>query len=416
MSLLVEALNPTPMAAINSPPAYDDYWYSNDPLGYLIDQGGGGLKISPETMFKCGAVLAALRFLGDQVSMCPPSTSRKKEQGSEDLPLHYSQRLLRNPNRWQTGNRWRHLNVVRLKLWGNAYNEIRGGPRSWAEELRPIHPAHIRVTQQRPDGSLIYRHNPLNGLSRTLGQERVLHFRDVSVDGIGGIEIFAAIRNTVAIALMANQHALTFLRKGTRISGLLVPTGGPLTDEQRDSLVESVNKDFSGTNKTGTIGVLPHGIELKELTKSHRDAQFVELADRTVGQILRQIGVPGVVVGWMGDKTSTYASAKEYFSSGGLRNTLLPLLANLEAEEEKSLLLEAEADLQIKHNMDAVLRAAWTERIAGLVRAAGGPIWSVNEARAIDDFDALEDERYDRPHIPSNMMGGGEPDDDPDTP
>ncbi|KKK70252.1 hypothetical protein LCGC14_2925840, partial [marine sediment metagenome] len=222
MSLVLDAFNPAPQAATSYAPDHD-YWYSNDPLGYLID-AGGALAISPETMFKCDAVLAALRFLGDQVSMCPPSTSRKKEQGSEDLPDHYSHRLLRNPNKWQTGNRWRHLNVVRLKLWGNAYNKIRGGPRFWAEELRPIHPAHIRVTQQRPDGSLIYRHNPPNAPGRTLGQESVLHFRDVSVDGISGIEIFAAIRNTVAISLMANQHALTFLRKGTRISGLLVPT------------------------------------------------------------------------------------------------------------------------------------------------------------------------------------------------
>jgi hypothetical protein len=210
------------------------------------------------------------------------------------------------------------------------------------------------------------------------------------------------------------MHASTFLRKGTRVSGLLVPSA-PLKKEQRTELRQSVNEEFGGFSNTGALGVLPHGVDLKQLSQSNRDSQFVELGDRVVGAILRFLGVPGVVVGWMGDKTATYASAKEFFEAGGIKHTILPILTNVEAEEEKALLRPGDGR-QIKHNLDALLRASWKDRIAGLVQATGGPIFSVNEARAIEDFDEIDDERYDRPHIPSNMMGGGDPDDEPESP
>jgi hypothetical protein len=233
----------------------------------------------------------------------------------------------------------------------------------------------------------------------------------MSTDGTTGLEIYKLIRNVVSIALLAEQHAATFLRKGTRISGLLVPTG-PIDKAQRDELRTSVNADLGGTTSTGMLGILPYGVDLKPLSLSNREAQFGELSDQVIGMILRALGVPGVVVGWMGDKTATYASADAFFEKGGIKHCVLPILANVEAEEEKSLLLPGDGR-QIKHNLDALQRANWKDRIAGLVQATGGPIFTVNEAREIEDFNAIDDPAFDRPHIPSNMAGGEEPDPEP---
>lgn len=410
MGLLGAALIPRAESS-SPPPAGSDFWYSPDPSGFVLETGAAGLAVGPDTIMRCGTVLAAVRFRGDSWAMCPPSTYIRTDDGRQEDPTHYTQVLLRNPNPWQTGNRWRHLNGVWMATWGNAYSEIRGGRRSWAEELWPLHPRYVRVADQRADGTLVYRYTPGGGEPRTLGQERVLHFRDISTDGIVGLEMYRLIRNTVGVALMAEQHAATFLRKGARVSGLLVPQS-PLQKEQRRELRESVNEEFGGSSKAGTIGVLPFGVELKELSKTNRESQFVELDDRTVGAILRFLGVPGVVVGWMGDKTSTYASAKEFFESGGIKHTVLPILSNVEAEEEKTLLRPGDSR-QIKHNLDALLRASFKERIDGLTKATGGPFMAVNEARRIEDMNAIEGEQFDRPHIPSNMMGAEGQEDDP---
>ena len=415
MGLLVEAFNPTPRASSwnESAPATSDFWY-RDPSGYVVESGGAGIALSHETILHCGTVLAAVRFRGDSWAMCPPSTYRKTPTGRVEEPGHYSQRVLRNPNRWQTGNRWRHIQGVWMALWGNGYSEIRAGSRSFADELWPMHPSYCRVVDQRTDGSLLYRYTPMGEDPRTFGQEKVLHFRDLSTDGISGVDMYWLIRNVVGIALLAEKHKATFLKKGARLAGLLVPTG-VLGPEERKTLKDSVNSDLSGPSNTGTFGVMPFGVDLKQIASTNRDSQLSELSDQTVGAILRFLGVPGVVVGYMGDKTATYASAEAFFEKGGLKHCVLPILINVEAEEEKSLLL-SDSGHQIKHNMDILERANLKDRTEALVRSIGGPFRTVNEGRRIEDMNELADERYDEVLTPANMSTDPEPEPEPGPP
>lgn len=399
MGLLAEAWNPRPRVQATSPDALHNFWYTTDPSGFVLE--AGSVAMTAETLLRCGTVLAAVGFRGDSWAMCPPSTFQRTANGRKEEPDHYSQLVLRNPNRWQTGNRWRHLNGVWMALWGNAYNEMRGGRRSFAEELWPLHPTVCRPVDQRSDGSLIYLYQPAGQEERRLGQEKVLHFRDLSTDGIQGVPMHRLIRNVVGIALLAEKHQTTFLSKGSRISGLLVPST-PLTPDQRKVLRESVNEDLGGSQNTGTFGIMPHGVDVKPITSTHREAQFMELSDHVVGAILRFLRVPGFVVGYQGDKANTYASAKET-AQEALRHTVLPIITNIEAEEEKALLLPGDGR-QIKHNMDVLLRVNTKDRYDALAKAAGGPWISVNEARAIEDLNADPDPRHDKILTPSNMM------------
>ena len=145
MSLLAEAWNPRPQASTSYAPTHD-FWYTKDPSGFVFANADSGLVIGAEGLLACGTVLAALRFLGESIAMTPPSTFVKTADGGrEEDPTHFSQILLRNPNKWMSHNRWRHLAVVWLKLWGNSYHEIRGGSRSFAEELWPLHPRFMKT-------------------------------------------------------------------------------------------------------------------------------------------------------------------------------------------------------------------------------------------------------------------------------
>jgi HK97 family phage portal protein len=402
MGLFADVWNPAPRASVGWEPL-DDRWYTND-LGFSAS-GDAAVALTADGILRCGTVLAAVRFRGDSVAMCPPSTYLIQGERRVVDAGHYSHRVLRNPNAWMTGNRWRHLMGVWMATWGNAYSEIVADRDSFAGELRPISPAHIRIRDQRTDGTLMYEYARPGRAPRELPQERVLHFRDIGTDGLQGLAMYQLIRNAVNIALAAEQHLGTFLRKGSRLSGLVTPST-PLEKDQRDALRSALNKELGGASNTGAFGVLPFGVEVKPVASTNREAQLSELSDQQVGAILRFLGVPGVVAGYA-DKTATYASAKEFFESGGIKHCVLPILTNMEAEEEKSLLLPGDGR-QIKHNLDALLRANWKDRMAGLVQAVGGPFMSVNEARDIEDMDAIEGERYDQPHIPSNMAGAAD--------
>jgi HK97 family phage portal protein len=411
MGMLTESFAPRAQASAGAGPI-DEFWY-RDISGYLAETGSSGIGLSAETILNCSTVLAAVRFRGDSWAMCPPATFRKTPSGRQEDPTHYSQRVLRKPNTWQTGNRWRHLNGVWMATWGNAYNEIVAGASTFAKELRPLHPSRCRVADQRSDGTLVYRYEPAGEDARTLGQEKVLHFRDLSTDGLSGVPMYKLIRNVVGIALLAERHASTFLRKGARSAGVIVPDR-PLAPEERSDLIDSINKGFGGVQNSGTYGLLPHGVKLEEApTSTNRDGQVLEIGDQVVRALLQFMGVPGVVVGFA-DKTATYASAKEFFESGGIKHCVLPILSNVEAEEDAALLVEGDGRF-IKHNLDVLLRANTIDRFSALFKAVGGPWMTVNEARRVEDMNEDPDPRHDEILTPANMSprDDPEPDDEP---
>lgn len=383
----------------------DDRWYQPN-LGGLSP---AGVMVSEYTIFLCGVVLAAVRWRADIFSQAQPSVIRRRGKTREEVPDHYAQRVLRKPCLWQTGVRWRHLQMVRMQL-GNSYCRIVGSSRAVVEELRPVETDRMHVKSQRPDGSLVYEYTPpaAVGPPETLGQEQVLHLRGFSLDGREGVAMYDLIRNAVGIALQAERHTSTTLRKGARIAGLLIPEGDVGGDEKRKELADSVNAVFSAHENTGAMGVLPWGVKFQALSMDHQKAQLLELRDFQVGDILRFLGVPGVVVGW-GEKTATYASASEFFEEA--KRCVLPWVVSVEAEEQDAL-LPPDTDLSIKHNLDAVLRADTTKRYEALQKATGRPWMTGNEARAIEDMDDIADDpTMDKVAPPPNMTAdsGGEP-------
>jgi HK97 family phage portal protein len=408
MGLFAAVWNPEPRASVTWGPL-DDRWYTDD-LGFAFDRDsaiGSGLVLSAESILRCGTVLAGVRFLADAWAMCPATAYRATDRGRVEDSGHYSQTLLRDPNAWQTDYRWQHMNMVRCAIWGNAHNEIRPARGSWAGELWPLDPGRVSIEDQRADGTLVYRYRPQKGEARQIPQERMLHFRGLSTDGVEGVKMYALIRNVVSIALAAEQHTAAFLRKGSRLSGLVTPTT-PLEKEQRDALRASLNKDMGGASNTGSYGVLPFGVEVKTVASTNREGQLVELSDMQVGAILRFLGVPGVVAGYA-DKTATYASAKEFFESGGIKHCVLPWVTNFEAEVSKALLVRGDGR-QIKYNLGVLLRSSTKETYAALMTAIGRPFMTGNEGRRIIDLNAVDgDPSMDQCVLPKNTGPDPEP-------
>jgi HK97 family phage portal protein len=405
MGLLASALR-----ADSSWSPVDDRWYQPS-LGLFA--GGNypaGLYLTADTIFLCGTVLAAWRWKAEAFAMCPPVVGRRIEGGGRQMmPDHYAQRVLRHPNAKDTGYEWRHQMMLWVSSWGNAYNRIIAGGGTFAAELRPLHPSRVRVLDQSGDGSLIYEYRPWRASEpvEILDQSEVLHYRGLSIDGISGAPMYQLIRNVVGTALAVEQHVGTWLRKGTRLAGLLVPDG-PLDDVKRKEMRDSWQSQNGGADKSGTVGVMPFGVKFQPMQGTNREAQLVELNNQMVESILRALGVPGIVVGYQGDKASTYASADAFFEKGGIKHCLQPAIIAFEQREEKALLLESDRDVFIKHNMDALLRSNTKDRYEALAKATGRPWLTGNEARAIEDLNPDPDPSMDKCVMPGNMDMGAE--------
>lgn len=391
MGLLSQALAPNPRGDWAP---WDDRWYKSD-----LGVNGEPFVLSGQSILNCGTVLGAVRFLANAWGMCPPQAFKRTAAGREETPWHSVQRVLRKPAPAYTGFRWRHLNMTWVATYGNAYNRIVETGTDLAAQLRPLQPWRMRVLDERADGSLLYEYRQPRGGVELIGQESVLHFRGISIDGVQGAAIYQLIRNLVSIALAAQGHMGAFLRKGNRLAGLVSPTA-PLEDTQRDELSESLNSSLTGVENTGTFGVLPHGVTVVPIAANNREMQLAEIDDRVVGSLLTALGVPGVAVGFNGDGAQGYASVKEFYMSGGIKHCVMPYVINFEQECDDALV--AEEDQYIKYNLDVLLRADTIERMAALGTAAGGAYITVNEARKIDDLNPIEDPGADEIRNPLN--------------
>lgn len=379
----------------------DPRWYDSDLVGGSVS----GVAVTARTALNCGTVLAALRFVANSGAMCQSKVYRELpgNQKEEDRE-HYLHALLRRPNTWQNGYRWRHQQLIWLGMWGNSYNRIvlSGGER-WVDELRPLHPSRVRVLDQAADGTLVYGYqNPDARREERIGHDRMLHFRGLSLDGVQGEATYRLLRNVVGIAIAAERHVATFLRKGTRLSGVL-SSPNTLTKEQKEELYDSWSKGFGGGSGVGSVAVLQRDWKFQPISPDNVKAQMLELRDFQVGEILRMLGVPGVVVGWA-EKTATYASAKEFFESGGIKHCILPWIINMEEEIDSTLISSSDSHY-VKFNLDVLLRSDIKTRYEAMYRATGGPWKTRNEARRMDDLNPLPDPDMDRVLTPSNMAG-----------
>lgn len=389
--------------------ALDDRWYTPD-LGLYGGAVDTGVQVTPTTIFRCAAVLAAVRFKAEAVAVCSPQTFlRLPNNRREAAPDHYSQQLLRNPNMWQTGFEWSHLMVVWLTTWGNSYSRILSGPTSFADQLWPLHPSRVRVVDQQNDGSLVYEVRPRNGGGKVdvLPQSQVHHYRGLSFDdGFEGARTYQLIRNIVAIAQASEKHIATFLKKGTRLSGIITAEKG-MSEPVQKRAESSWDETFAGPDNTGRVAFIPAPLKFTPIMGDHQKAQLMELQYHQVEQALMAIGVPGVVVGYQGDKASTYASADAFFEKGGIKHCILPTVTNMEQRDEKALLLKGDPHY-IKRNIDVLQRANTKDRFAALVQAAGGPFMTRNEVRTIEDLNPDSDPAMDKVLEPGNMAPTGE--------
>jgi HK97 family phage portal protein len=356
-------------------------------------QSDAGIWVSQDTMLRCGAVLGALRFMGDAIAMCEPHVFEFNGLERKVDDSHYLNPVLEQPNAYQNGYRWRHLMMVWLGMWGNAYNRIVGSPTSVVRELRPLHPSRVMILDQMSDGSLLYQYSPIRGPAERIQQQEMLHFRGISSDGQSGLKIFNLIRNAVGIALSAERHISTFLKKGTRVSGVLSPTGN-IGKEERTALAESWNEAFGGAEHTGTVAVLPSGVDFKAMAMDNAKAQLVEIMDWEVGDMLRFLGVPGVVVNYA-DKTSTYASAEAFYEKGGIKHCVIPWIKNFEEEFEFSL-LRSGSNREIRFSLEVLLRSNTPDRFGANVKACGGPWETRNEIRTREGLNRLDDPEMDK--------------------
>lgn len=361
-------------------------------------RSGTGLRVSADSAMRLTAVYACVRILSETMASLPFVLYRTDASGGKvRVTNHWLYRLFaRRPNRFQNPFEWREMMQGHLALRGNAYNRIVSNARGEITELVPIHPDRIRI-ELLPSGEFRYRVTERDGRESVLPRGEVWHLRGLSSDGLLGMSPIEIARESVGMALAAQDYGARFFANDAKPTGGWIEFPGSFKDaEAKKVFRESYQQAQSGANR-GKVLVLENGMKFHEVGVTNRDAQFLELRKFQITDIARLFRVPPHMIG---DLDRATFSNIEQQSLEFVMHTMTPWAERWEACIEAELLpdddgLEVEFDFANLMRGDAASRAGYYQ--SGIQNG-----WLTrNEARLAENLNPLEG--LDEPLRPLNM-------------
>jgi HK97 family phage portal protein len=381
----------------------DDTSDLKNPSAWLIKALGGGktkagVTVSSESSLKYTAVLAAVSLRSTLLASFPKQIFQQEGEGKVPIKDSLWRLLAYKPNDWMNAYSFWELNNMWLDLWGNAYNIITR-KRGEVVGLSPVHPQF--VTPEIVEGKLIYKITGTNSnLDKNHNPKDILHFKDVSTDGIVGKSRISLAAEAIGLGLAAEDFGATFFGKGGHSDAVL---------EMENSMGDAAYKTFTerwAKNADHGTPLLEHGIKYKNIVIPPENAQFLATREFQVQDIARVFNVPPPLLFDLSHATFSNIEHQDIqFVKYGLR----PTVERYESEIEGKLLKTDElGEKEVRFNLDAMLRGDMAARSTFYASAITHRWLNPNEVRKIENFPPYEGgEVYENPNTSSNTNNDG---------
>lgn len=373
-----------------------DRWFEGD----LSRMSNAGRHVSADGSMRVSAAYACIALLSKTVATLPLRMYRKEPGTGRtfEAPEHPLNELLEHqPNPWQSAWDFKSMLMGHLALRGNGYAEIIAGPRGFADRLEPIHPDRV-IAERMPDYSIRYVvSDPMKG-TRILLQDEMFHLRShMAPGGIVGISPIAYAKETIGLALAAEEHGARMFSNGARPSGV-VTVQSEMSDGAFERFKTQWHQSFVGIGNAGKTPILEQGAIFNPISMDNEEAQFIQSREFSIEEIARWFDVPLVLLHHM-TKTSSWGTGVEAIMLAFVRNNLMPWLACWTSAIRRDLILapniyEAQFDVEPLIRGDSKAQADFYSRLV-----LNG-ILTRNEARDALGYNPLDG--LDEPLVPTN--------------
>lgn len=373
------------------------------PQSFGIFGGGSyndtGVSISESNAVICSAVWACISIIGQTISTLPIHVIRKSDGEKQyDHPLHRALSIAPNP--FMTPAVFREALMTNALLWGGAGAAVARDGAGHVESLYPLRSSDVRPV--RRSGALIYEARVGSNLYE-LSPDQVVYLLGWSMDGITPMSPVRSGTQAIALDVAMGRYAAKAFG-GANIGGILqMPK---MSDDAMKSFVESWRKNYSGIDAAFRVAALPDPMKFVPTSMNPETAQMTQARQNQVLEVARYYKVPPHLLGLM-DKGSSFSSIEQqnmFFS----QQCIQPWCVKLEQELASKGLLESErADLEVRFNLDALLRASTSERYTAYSTGRQGGWLSINDIRRKESLPAIDG--GDSYLEPLNMAPVGKP-------
>ena len=359
-----------------------------------------GARISSESAMRLSAVYACVRILAESMASLPFILYRPGQSGGKvALRNHWLYRLFYiRPNQFQNPFEWREMLMGHLALRGNAFCRIVSNAKGEITDLIPIHPDRISlVLSQNSADEYSYRIIDRLGNQLVLPRGAVWHLRGLSSDGMLGLSPIEMARESVGLALSAQDYGARFFDNDAKPTGGWIEYAGTFKDKPaRDNFRESY-QNAQGAMNRGKVLVLEAGMKYHEVGVTNKEAQFLELRKFQVTDIARLFRVPPHMIADLDRATNNNI---EQQSIEFVRYTMRPWAERWEASIRSDLMLDDEG-LDCEFDFAALMRGDANSRATYYSAMVSMGALTRNEVRVAENYTPLPG--LDEPLVALNM-------------
>ena len=366
-----------------------------------------GARITPESALRLAAAYAAVVVISQDVAKLPLVTYQRLDQGKVRARQHPIYGVLHDsPNPYMTAYQFRQTMQSHVMTWGNAFANIERDQDGDVLGLWPLRPDHMERPVLSKAGTLIYRYTLPDGQPRDMPQSEILHLRGLATDGLWGLSPIALHRETLGLALAAQEYGARVFANDAR-PGIVLMYDKRLSDTAIERLRNTWTREHQGLSNAARVAVLEEGITLQTIGFPPEDAQFLETRQFEVQEIARIFRVPPHKI--MDLSRATYSNIEEQ-AIEYVTDTLGAWLANWEQQINKDLLIGAERQVFFaEHLVEALLRGKTLERYQAYQVARQNGWLNADEIRERENLNPIADDSGAVYWRPANMVPADTP-------
>ncbi|MBX9667283.1 MAG: phage portal protein, partial [Candidatus Obscuribacterales bacterium] len=342
-----------------------------------------GEKISPEKALGMSAVFTCVNVIANSLATLPLVLYKRTGKGKgqrEIADWHPVYKVLTMAcNRYDVPFDFMHLAATNLCLNGNVFIEVLVNGRNDVNELFLLTAEYVKIETLR-NGDRRYTYKEPGKPEELLDQDKLIHVRGLSTDGVLGKSPITQAREAIALGLTLERFQAEFMANDATPRGILKSEQPLLTMDQRDKVRHEWQKSQGGRNRN-RIAVMDGNFDYQQIGMSLEDAQFIESRKFQLEEVARWYNVPPHKVGLLDRATNNNIEhqGKEFES-----DCLDPYLTKFEQRFSFILLSPKERNegyfLEFdREDLDRADSDAKENRVSKRILTGQ---WSFNEARA----------------------------------
>lgn len=397
--ILESLLYPAPRAeqgAMRTPGPADDFWYNavtgvREPLTVMRAQ-------------HARAVWACMRVRAESTGILPLVVYRQVGRKKQRATDHWLYRLLHDsPNEWMAPFEFQQLIANHLDARGIfAAVKVPGDRLGEVRELLPLHPDRLTIkVMEREAGrpAVIYRYRTAQGQSFEFVRSELFIVMFATLDGVTPLSPLGAAAAAVNLSLTQADHAQRFMDNDATSALAVINKHTFKSAEEREKDREAFQQRQTGPNKYKAI-YIQGDADVKTLSLSNRDSQFIESRKFQVEEICGFFRVPPHMIGHLERSTNNNIEHQ------GIQWARLDLMPTLRRIEQAGNDLSDEDGIYCKFLVDALERGDITTRYAAHASSLTTGWKTVNEVREAENLDPVNG--GDELREPLNMSSSSE--------